>query len=145
MANITNFLSTQVKTGLGGQMVMASNRIDYSEVNTAASDTVSLLTIPANALVTDFRINVRTVEDSTLTADFGILVTDPNGFDGTRNMETVGWSKTDSQVGVADAYAFGYQASTDTIISATHSANAADTCIYDVFAIYALPETVNIT
>ena len=143
MATVTTFLGGQTTStpaipaaGLNKVYVLR-NRLDFSDTNTAASDVVNALVIPANTYVIDVLTKVVTAEGGALTATVGDLSganswdaqTDLNGSVGTWTQSTVG---TDAYAASA---ARGKVYSSATYISLTMSAAIADAAVMDVIAI----------
>jgi len=113
------------------------NRLDLSDINTAASDVVQALAVPANTFVIDVLTKVVRAEGGALTASVG----DGNGassWDGATDLNGSVGTVTQSAAGT-DAYATTaakgkFYATADTI-DLTMSAAIGDYAIMDVFAI----------
>jgi hypothetical protein len=119
------------------KMFVLKNTIDFSEVNSGASDVVQVLAVPAGTMVVDVITKVVTPEGGTLTATVG----DGSGassWDGAVDLNAVAGTYTQSAAGT-DAYATtaakGKIYSSADTIDLTMSANAGDTAVLEVFAI----------
>lgn len=141
MATITSFISGQVeKADLNGRVVIAENKLDFSVTNAGASDVVQALKIPANALVDEVWVIVRTAEGGTSTATVG----DGDaaaGWDASTNLNATAGTVTSALEGT-DAYAVGKFYSAADTIDLTLSANAVDAAIITVCARYTILERV---
>jgi hypothetical protein len=72
MATTYDISSTQsIQFMSGNKVYVAEAVLDFSERNMASTETVKLLTIPANTLVLDVVYQVLTEEGATLTVDLG--------------------------------------------------------------------------
>lgn len=137
----TDYLTRQVERQfLAGQPVLSENKLDFSEINAAASDVIQAIKIPAGALVTNVRVHVLTAEGSTSTATVG----DGDGadsWDASTNLNSAG--TTTAGLPGTDAYATAgkYYATADTI-DLTLSAHALDAAIVNVSAEYTVLEQI---
>jgi len=140
MATITDWATVaraSIPVDALNKVYVLSNRIDFSEVNTAASDVVQALTIPAGTMVIDVMTKLITAEGGVLTAEVGDG-DDPNGWDASVDLNTTVGTLTKSVEGTdarKAANATGYYYSAADTIDLTMSANAADAAVIDVFAL----------
>lgn len=113
------------------------NKIDLSDINSAASDVIQALAVPAKTFVIDVLTRVVTAEGGALTATVG----DGSGaasWDGATDLNASALTVTQSAAGT-DAYATTaakgkYYADEDTI-DLTMSAAIGDAAVMEVFAI----------
>lgn len=126
MATITTFVSgTQAHQDLMGRAVGAYNTIDFSATSVSAADVVQALKIPANSLVTDVYVIVRTAEGATCTATVGDG-DGTNSWDASTNLNATAGTVTSGAEGT-DTYAVGkFYSSADTIdLTMGHDTDAA--------------------
>src|SRR5574341_2142166 len=135
MATITSFVSgTQEHQDLMGRAVGAYNTLDFSITNVASADVVQALKIPANSLVSNVYVVIRTAEGATCTATVGDG-DDTNDWDASvnfnaaANTETAGLQGTD-----ANATNGKFYTSADTIDFTMN--NAASTAKVTIIAFY---------
>lgn len=140
MATITDWVTASeacITTEGPRKAYVLKNRIDFSEVNTGASDVVQVLAIPAGTMVIDVLTKLITPEGGTLTATVGDGGS-AAGWDGSVNLNTTAGTITQSVQGTdarKAANATGYVYTTADTIDLTMSANAADTAVIEVYAI----------
>ena len=140
MSTRTDYLSRQVERRfLAGQPVLSENKLDFSEINAAASDVIQAIKIPAGALVTNVRVTVLTAEGSTTTATVGDGA-GADSWDASTNLNASANTVTAGLPGT-DAYATNgkYYAAADTI-DLTLSAHALDAAIVNISAEYTVLE-----
>lgn len=140
MATITDWATVaqaSIPVDSLNNVFVLKNRIDFSEVNTAASDVVQALTIPANTMVIDVMTRLITAEGGTLTATVGDGGS-AAGWDGSVDLNTTAGTVTQSVEGTdarKASNATGYVYTSADTIDLTMSANAADTAVIDVMAL----------
>lgn len=72
MATITEFVDgVQAREHIGGHLVVAENKLDFSALNVSAADVVQAVKIPAGALVMDVWLKVTTAEGGAGNTDVG--------------------------------------------------------------------------
>ena len=134
MATVTTFLERQseFQTVLG-RMHYAYNKLDFSATGVSSADVVQALKIPANSLVTEVSVTVRTAEGGTCTATVGDGA-GASSWDAATNLNATADTVTSSVKGT-DAYAVGkFYSSADTIDLTMN--NAAATAVINVAATY---------
>ena len=124
MAIISTFVeNTQYLEDLKTRQIKIENELDFSATNVASADVVEALKIPADCLITDVHVIVKTAEGGTLTFDVGDGA-DPNGFDDAVDGNATAGSVTSSIKGT-DAYGIGRAYTANDTIDLTMD-NAAD-------------------
>lgn len=137
MATVTYFVDGQVEhKDLGGRVVFAENKLDFSARNVAALDVVQAVKLPANSLATSVHVRTITPEGGAALGDVGDG-SDADGWHGSTNLNAA--SGTLSFTTSTDAYDGGkFYASADTIDIVPNA--VLDTAVIAVGVTYTVPE-----
>ncbi len=138
----TDYLRGVTTQKLGNDLVCAQNKIDLSVSNSVASDVIQALSVPKGAFVLHVGVVVNTAEGGTLTATVGDG-TDANDWDASVNLDAASGTATGPTSGTdANVLQGGKLYTAADTIDLTMSANAGDTAVFTVFAIYAVIESI---
>lgn len=130
MAIVTAFTDgMSAQRVLDNQICVITNRIDFSEHNAAASDTVQVLKVLNGDVVLDWLCTVATAEGTASTCSVGDA-SDDDGYDTTMDTNAAG----NYRMVVGDGYSAGRVYAADDTIDLYLSAVALDTCVLYVQA-----------
>jgi len=138
----TDYLRGVTTQKLGNDVVCAQNKIDLSVSNSVASDVIQAISVPKGAFVFHVGVVVNTAEGGTLTATVGDGA-GADSWDASTNLNATAGTATGPTSGT-DAYALqgGKLYTVADTIDLTMSANAGDTGVFTVFALYSMVESI---